>query len=455
MTRRTLTTAAVVTMAAVAASAGAQNYKCFDDGEVALVAIPDGGVLEPAIPLFLHGVRVDNPDTGGPDFYTILDFYDRVPGTGSYPLTAADIIANGFIRPLVQRADGTTSAIGTSIVTGPSFRETGHPLDLIPDMLSAEITAGQPDGEDRIAVTAHGLYADRASLTCQRRWPDPAIGRTETVVEYEWEAAGSIPLPGDSTGRGFDAFRLIMFSSMLSSLQTLEYDARFIEVVDPQGRRRTLELRDNPRPRYLFPSPRPVAVGGAFALLKDNRSVWNPGSPSIEIVIESVSVPVGQLGVQGYLAASTDHNDDSLSVWLEWVDAPAVVPAGTRIGARFRIIATPATDPGDLDHDGAFTTADGAMLYTRLGAVEADPDFDAYADINRDRAVTDADYGALAALLGADPADLNRDGAVNTIDVLVYLTLFASGDPSADLNGDGLVNTIDVLSYLNLYAYAR
>lgn len=455
MNSRTPLAAAVCLTAAAVAPAPAQNYKCYDDGEVALLAIPDGGVLEPAIPLFLQGLRVDNPDTSGPDTYTIIDFYDRVPGTGSYPLTAADIIANGYIRPLVQRADGTGSAIGTSIVTGPSFRETGHALDLIPDMTSAAITIGQPDGDDRVTITGRGLYPDRATLTCQRSWPDPAVGRTETIITYTWIATTDIPLPGDSSGRGFDAFRLVMFSSMLANLQTGEYDARYLQTLDPQGRRRTVELRDQPRARHLFTTPQPITPGGSFALLKDNAATWNPGSPSIEIILESVSDPVHQLGVQGYLAATTDHNDDSLSVWLEWLDAPPVVPAGTHIQARFRVIATPATDPGDLDHDGAFTTRDGVRLFALLGATEPDPDFDAYADLDRDRAVTDADYHALATLLGADPADLNRDGAINTIDVLVFLARYASNDPLADLNADGKVNTIDALLYLNLFAYAR
>ena len=446
---------AALVMAGVAASATAQSYKFFDDGEVALLAIPDGGVLEPPIPLYLDGVRVDDPGTSGPDLFTIIDFYDRVPGTGSYPLTAADIIANGYIRPLVQRSDGTTSAIGTSIVTGPSFRESGHPLDIIPDMTGAAVTIGSPQGEDRIAVEGTGVYGGKATLVSERRWPDPAIGRTETVVTFSWEATADIPLAGGGSGRGFDAFRLTMFSSMLADTQAGEYDARYLRVVDPLGRARTLEVRDAPRARYLFSSPRPVATGGSFALLKDNAATWNPGSPSIEIVIESVSAPVGSLGVQAYLADTTNPNDDSLSVWLEWVDAPAVVAAGTRIEARLRVVATPATDPGDLDHDGGFTRADGVRCFTLLGRAEADPDFDAYADLDRSRAVDDADFDALVTLIGVHPADINGDGAVNTLDVLAFLAAFASGDPSGDLNGDGSVDTRDVLLYLNLFAYAR
>ena len=447
-----IATAGVVALTALAAHA--QNYKFFDDGEIALLAIPNGGVLEPSIPLYLNGVRVDDPRTGGPDVYAIIDFYDRVPGTGSYPLSAADIIANGYIRPLVQRADGSSSAFGTSVISGPSFRPQGQPLDLIPDMSRADVTTGDPHGDDRIVVQGQGVYGARATLTSRRHWPDPLIGRTDVIITCTWTASVDITLAGGSGGRGFDAFRLCMLSSMLANTQAGEYDARYLQVVDPQGRARTIEVADAPRPRYLFTPPRPVAAGGSFALLKDNAATWNAGSPSMQIVVESVSAPVGSLGVQAYLADTTNPNDDSLNVWLEWLDAPATIPAGTRIDARFRVIATPATDPGDLNHDGAFTRTDGVRCFQLLGRVEADPDFDAYADLDRSRSITDADFDALVTLIGTHPADMSGDGVVNTIDVLVFLAAFASGDPSADLNTDGVVNTIDVLLYLNLFAYA-
>ncbi|MBK7404403.1 MAG: hypothetical protein IPJ41_07130 [Phycisphaerales bacterium] len=241
---------------------------------------------------------------------------------------------------------------------------------------------------------------------------------------------------------------------MLANAQAGEYDARYLQIIDPQGRARTIEVADAPRPRYLFAAPRPVAAGGSFALLKDTSASWNAGSPSMQIVVESVSAPVGSLGVQAYLADTINPNDDSLNVWLEWLDAPATIPAGTRIDARFRVIATPATDPGDLNHDGALTRTDGVRCFQLLGRTEADADFDAYADLDRDRAITDADFDALVARIGQHPADLSGDGVVNTIDVLVLLAAYASGDPLADFNGDGTVNTIDVLLYLNIFAYA-
>ena len=48
-------------------------------------------------------------------------------------------------------------------------------------------------------------------------------------------------------------------------------------------------------------------------------------------------------------------------------------------------------------------------------------------------------------------ADFNRDGTVNTQDVLAYLNAWAVRDPRADINGDGTVNTLDFIQFLNLW----
>lgn len=49
-------------------------------------------------------------------------------------------------------------------------------------------------------------------------------------------------------------------------------------------------------------------------------------------------------------------------------------------------------------------------------------------------------------------ADLNGDGAANSLDVLAFLNLFVAGSPSADWDGNLLVNSLDVLAYLNDWA---
>jgi hypothetical protein len=48
--------------------------------------------------------------------------------------------------------------------------------------------------------------------------------------------------------------------------------------------------------------------------------------------------------------------------------------------------------------------------------------------------------------------DFNRDGSVNTLDVLAFLNAWTAGEASADFNGDGSVNTLDVIAFLNAWA---
>ncbi len=80
-------------------------------------------------------------------------------------------------------------------------------------------------------------------------------------------------------------------------------------------------------------------MGTWFELVKGRNSTWNPDSPTIPSRSETATV--SRLGVQGFLTSSSDPNDDSLSVGLEWLDAPDVVPSGTRTRSTFEVIATP------------------------------------------------------------------------------------------------------------------
>lgn len=57
-----------------------------------------------------------------------------------------------------------------------------------------------------------------------------------------------------------------------------------------------------------------------------------------------------------------------------------------------------------------------------------------------------------AGLVQYCPGDFNRDGEVDTRDVLSFLNVWTSGDLAADFNGDGEVDTRDVLSFLNAWA---
>ncbi|HRQ73405.1 MAG TPA: GC-type dockerin domain-anchored protein, partial [Phycisphaerales bacterium] len=51
----------------------------------------------------------------------------------------------------------------------------------------------------------------------------------------------------------------------------------------------------------------------------------------------------------------------------------------------------------------------------------------------------------------ACPADFNDDGALNSLDALMFFNAIGAGHPRADFNADGSVTSQDVLAFLNAY----
>ena len=63
-------------------------FTFFDDHTLALQANNPPGVSEPAIPMFHNGKPL------GDRAYQVVEAYDQVPGTASFPLTFVDLAAN-------------------------------------------------------------------------------------------------------------------------------------------------------------------------------------------------------------------------------------------------------------------------------------------------------------------------------------------------------------------------
>jgi hypothetical protein len=442
----------------------------WDDTFMKAIAVADGGVLEPAVPLYLNGSRIGYPCLAGDDSFKIVNVFDSVPGTSSFPLTWADIVANGYVRPLVQKSDGT-SQIGTSVITAPSFKASGQPLDLIPVITRADVAArlsippdrdlnqmppffGTPLRSENFTITGQGNYGPPATVVSVRDYGvDPVVGDTSFEFTFTWTATQNITLDASPTGRGFDALRLMTLSSMLANVGLGQYDARFIAVKSPLGDTRTLAIPDAPRGVYLYAAPQPIAVGGTLTLFQDNGGTFNPGSPSLEVTLQSISGAAGALGVQAFLASSTDPNDDSLNAWIEWVGAPAVIPSGTVITATFLVRATAPTDVGDANHDGVRDCADVDILNSLLGATTSAANFNAYVDMNGDGTITAADRALLEAITGpcATPpcaGDADGSGMVNFDDInsviANWLANYAPGTGPGDANQDGVVNFDDI-----------
>ncbi|MCL4741296.1 MAG: hypothetical protein KJZ54_03745 [Phycisphaerales bacterium] len=50
------------------------------------------------------------------------------------------------------------------------------------------------------------------------------------------------------------------------------------------------------------------------------------------------------------------------------------------------------------------------------------------------------------------PADMNGDGHHNSLDFIVYLSLWSAGDPLADFDADGQIDTRDFILFLNMWS---
>lgn len=416
----------------------------FDDGRLAIWVVQRDGILEPSIPMYVDGIRIDDDATAGQDVFNVVEGYVNIPGTPLHPLAFADIYANGYVRPIAIITDGPMS-FGTSVVTQPAFRPAGEPIDIVPNMLRG---TGEVAGGQIVFITSTGNYGGRALFVCTRTYPRPPIGETTFDVEWTWRATQPIELEPASLGN--DAFRLCSLSSMFANPAIGHYDARYLEI-SSAGSTWTGRIDSYPRSSHLFASPRSFNVGDSFTLHKDRSAVWNPGGPSVRVELVSVTGLVGRLGIQGWLDASTNPGDDSLNVWVEWLDAPANIPGGTQIQVTLRVTALPATDPGDIDHDGDFDRTDAWCMLAALGSTPADPTFNAYADLDMNDAVNCADWALMQSLLESPAADLDANGVIEAPDFFVFLDWFTAADPRADLTGDAILDSADFFAYLDLF----
>ena len=108
---------------------------------------------------------------------------------------------------------------------------------------------------------------------------------------------------------------------------------------------RSINIQDIPKTgNYVFSLPHTATdiqlIKEAGSLGKVNTP-GSPDSPSVRIRVLESSIPLAQLGVQGYLTNTIDKNDDSLSIWLEWTKCPSVIEKGTEISIKIEISAYP------------------------------------------------------------------------------------------------------------------
>ena len=285
------------------------------------------GLAERKVPIY-HGGHLIRRKR-----HEAIEGFFRVGKRRSTPQLFADLVANTYLRLTYQKRHGRSGRLGTSIATSPAYR-TGSTIDLVPDVSRVSVYAKGTRATYSSKLTAS--FPGAASIGFRRELENFRLGFTRFNLTTNFRTTSDLALSRDTSLVGNDRFRLLTLSSMFVDRDT--YDADEIRYEALGGEVRSFPLRNTtPRGAHLFPAPE--MVGSWIELVKHRGSDWNPDSPTIRIVIKNRGGL--RLGIQGFLDSSTNPNDDSLSVWLEWIDAPDSVPSGTSWKFEFEAIASP------------------------------------------------------------------------------------------------------------------
>lgn len=298
----------------------------FDNGAQSLKA-RNLGLREAAVPIYHRGRRIEGRN------HEVIEGHFQVRGTDRFPQIFADLAANTYFRLSYQKRRGGSGRLGTSIIGSPSLRTPGF-LDLIPEVRKATVFAEGARQNYRSRLET--VFPGKVAVITERRLVSARPNRTVFALKHRFTALSSFGLDTGGAFVGNDRFRVVTFSSMYAGGRSFDADA--IRFQTASGAIQTIPLLPStPRGAHLLPAP--VAVGGWVELVKGRGSRWNTDSPTIRIRLKNRAGL--RLGVQGFLASSTKPNDDSLSVWLEWMDAPDTIPRGMSKTLEFELTATP------------------------------------------------------------------------------------------------------------------
>jgi hypothetical protein len=310
------------------------NHKFFDDPALfAAVAEWLSDVQEPAVQIYYRGALIGNSN------HHTVHLFDRTPDGSGHPGTFVDLVANTYVRDTYQKPGGTTGHYGTSFAGTFSYRAAGTPEQFfyVPTVDRANVSIGD---SARYTSVVSGHFGSLAQVTSTRTFPDPTLAMTTVGVSNTLAAQQSMSLatgPVRSTG---DVLRAGTLVSMFSSEE--QFDASLILWEDRAGNVHSLQLTDaTPRDHHLFTQPQ--ELGSWIELVKGAGSDWYPDSPTVRLVIKN---PHGlKLGLQGWLAATTNPNHDSLNLWPEVLNPPTTLVKGRTLKADFDVIAVaPLTD---------------------------------------------------------------------------------------------------------------
>jgi hypothetical protein len=307
------------------------HRQLFSSDGLVIKGLVTSSIPEPPVEVLLNNKTVGK--------FQGLELFEKIAGSKSFPQTVADLVSNSYVRLTYQKLKGRSATFGTSFICCPSFSKSDDSFQLVPKSLKVEVSTETPE---RLRIESLCSYEDLAQVRSVRTYATKAeVGRTTMIYESTFTVLKDLHLR--ASNRGTDAFRLFSISSMYSDSNC--YDGNVVQWRAENGADVRLRIQDvKERKQYLF---RAKSTCSEFSLLKEigstgrKSSPGSPDSPSARVQLLDCSIPKSELSIQGFLAPSTNINDDSLTIWMEWRSAPKVIKEGTRISARAKFCSFP------------------------------------------------------------------------------------------------------------------
>lgn len=286
----------------------------YDDRWIIEICPTDPQVVSPM------EVLLDGVSQGDAAYVRIYHHSQKWPGIPQ----VAILYASGFIR-LKQNSDPDPPIrFGSSFILGPAYWSDPSTYHHNPQISRLEIdTQGLAEGPLR--MRADGAVGE-FDLAYALKLPPPRDRQTRLHVTQIYTATAAVGI--DPTRRaGSEGFKLVQISSMFANQEgtcdggyTGCHDSNAARFIGSDLQRHQVAFSDLTLPSLIFSPTMPLGSTWLDALHSDDEG-WQGNTPNVRIALD---LPPGDRTVtpQGWIAATTDPNDDNVGLWLH-DDGPA------------------------------------------------------------------------------------------------------------------------------------
>jgi hypothetical protein len=303
------------------------NVKIFDNG-VWWIQTSDDHPVQQKMTVLVNGVNK------GATY--ALQFGHLVSGLG-WPAIAV-IYNTGYVR-----LTPPGQPFATSFILGPAYWDSSnnyfHNIQI--SRIEIDTSSANPYGALRLTIFARDYGASiwpayRLDITYQITLLEPERSATSMAVSTTYQVANSFAL-SERRQASHEGFKWVQFSSMY--IDNTYHDSDSVRYVDVNGVLRGADFADVGCNAVVFSSPTPLSGTNRWILVRhQDNAGWQGNTPNTFVLVNNTTV-ASTIIPQGYVACTTDPNDDNVGVWLNDETAPLSFSQGDSGRIAFTLIA--------------------------------------------------------------------------------------------------------------------